>query len=585
MSIILLLILLILVIISLAQLGKELPVSNNLTTVNQEFFPEIRVDLGPNGQVVQTGWIGWSGGFLKTFNGPFGSFTATLNPGNNWLDNGELVELDPDNNPGLIKTAKPDLFRDGYATSFENLSLTLRGLSAGRYTITLYSCNTAKGTTGFWADFKVKLTDACRKDSVILKKQHTYGLDSYHYAAVTPFSFTSNGTDEITITMARTRGELWLNGFIITPVDLNRIFFSHPMTVINRDELSVVKELIAKNINPQAIAFQNLIADADEALQFIPDPPANMNIMSSYELGNNLQEMRAWLWKNCHAAYCSALAYVYSGKIDYADKSIEILNAWARKATVFYGAECGLQLGSYFTPMLYAADLLSDYPGWNEWDQTAFKEWWRKNCLVHTREVMYSRDNDWKDAGILGVLAGAVVLEDPTLFYEALVELASYSYGDWKLKRSNNTVYLPREVHRNSGRNGITYTNYAFTCLVQALEIARYAGFNFWNLKTTGGATLKEAIESLFKWDVLGEPFPWNSNPSRRINRKNTYEIANNHFQLIPEIHSWLKANRPVNGIQGDEYVTLNKGDIPPLAQRKTLLQNIGTKLNPGANI
>ncbi len=570
MSIILLLGILILVIVSLALLGKPTPVSNHKVPVNRGFFPEIRVDLGPSGQSIQTGWSDWSGGFIKTFNVPFGNFTATINPGNYWLDNGELIEVDPDNDPRLIKTAKTELFRDGYATSTENIVLTFKGLKPGNYTITLYSCNTAKGTTGFWADFKIKLTDATRQNSIILKKQHTYGLDSYQNAAVTPFTFSSNGIDAVVITMVRTRGELWLNGFIITPFDLNNLSFLHPMTVINRAELSIVKELIAKDINPQASAYQQLIADADAVLQFVPDPPANMNIMSSYELGTNLQEMRAWLWKNCHAAYVSALAYVYSGKDEYAVKAIEILNAWAVKGTVFNGAERGLQLGSFFTPMLYAADLLANYPGWSVTEQKVFKEWWRENCLVHTREVMYSRDNDWKDAGLLGVLAGAVVLEDPTLFYEALVELASYSYGDWKLKRTNNTVFLPREVNRNSGRNGITYTNYAFTCLVQALEIARYAGFNFWNLKTTGGATFKEAIETLFKWDVLGSPFPWNPNPSRMINRKNTYEIANNHFELIPEIHSWLKENRPVNGIQGDEYITLNKGDVPPISPNRS---------------
>jgi hypothetical protein len=40
---------------------------------------------------------------------------------------------------------------------------------------------------------------------------------------------------------------------------------------------------------------------------------------------------------------------------------------------------------------------------------------------------------------------------------------------------------------------------------------------------------------------------------------------ANNHFKLDPQIIDWLKANRPVNGAQGDEYVTLNKGDLSPL--------------------
>jgi hypothetical protein len=31
----------------------------------------------------------------------------------------------------------------------------------------------------------------------------------------------------------------------------------------------------------------------------------------------------------------------------------------------------------------------------------------------------------------------------------------------------------------------------------------------------------------------------------------------------MPEMVQWLTKNRPVNGQQGDEYVTLNKGDIP----------------------
>jgi hypothetical protein len=572
MLIILLLILLISSIASITLLGKKLSFSKNPVPINQDFFPEIRVDLGPGGQATQTGWTDWSGGCRKTFNTPFGSFTATLNPGNNWLDNGEQLELEPDGNLSLIKTAKTNLLRDGYASNCENIILTLKDLKPGPYTIILYSCNTAKGPVGLWADFKVKLTDSYRQDAVILEKQHTYGLDSYHYAAATPFCFTSDGINEIVITMERSHGELWLNGFVITPMDLNEISFHHPMTVINQDEFSIVKELIAKNIDPQSSAYPHLIIDADAALQFIPDPPAHMNILSSYELGNNLQKIRSWLWKNCHAAYCSALAYAYSGNVKYADKAVEILNAWAGKATTFCGAECGLQLGSFFTPMLYAADLLINYQGWDEDDQNNFKRWWRKNCLVHTKEAMYSKDNNWKDAGLLGVLAGAVVLEDPILFYEALVELASYSYGDWKFKRNDNLVYLPGEVHRNSGRNGITYTNYAFTCLVQALEIARYAGFNFWNIKTTEGATLKKAVESLFQWDALGTPFPWNSNPSRRVDRKNTYEIANNHFEF-PEIRSWLKANRPINGSQGDEYVTLNKGDVPPVSSHKNIYQ------------
>jgi hypothetical protein len=36
----------------------------------------------------------------------------------------------------------------------------------------------------------------------------------------------------------------------------------------------------------------------------------------------------------------------------------------------------------------------------------------------------------------------------------------------------------------------------------------------------------------------------------------------------MPEISDWLKKNRPVNGEQGDEYVTLNRGDLPASDKR-----------------
>jgi len=135
--------------------------------------------------------------------------------------------------------------------------------------------------------------------------------------------------------------------------------------------------------------------------------------------------------------------------------------------------------------------------------------------------------------------------------------------NDWKITKDEHGVYLFSEVGRNNGRSGITYTAYSLTTMVQNLEIARYAGHDFWQRRTEQGATLQDVIEQYFRWDILQEPFPWNSNPDRLPTRKNPYEIANNHFKLNPQIIDWLKTNRPVNGAQGDEYVTLNKGNLP----------------------
>jgi hypothetical protein len=360
---------------------------------------------------------------------------------------------------------------------------------------------------------------------------------------------------------------------VLPPVDLTGFQFSHPMTVINRAELEEVRRRIAGHVEPQASAFLKLIADADAAQGFVPDPPVQMNMMGGYEKNSNEETVtRPWLWRNGHAAYASALAYAYTGNTKYADKAVEVLNAWAAKGTTFVGGDRGLLLGSWFSPMLYAADLLHDYDGWKAADRARFNLWWRTNCLPFAIEKMHEHSNNWKDGCVLGVMSASVVLEDKGLMSDALAELQSYFQdrydksvqfkGAWKFQKDARGVFLPDEVVRNKGVSGLTYTAYSFTSMVQALEIARYTGHDYWHRQTPEGANVKDAIEWYFRWDILKEPFPWSAETLHDEKRKNAFEVANDEFDLMPQIKQWLKANRPVNGAQGDEYATLNKGDM-----------------------
>jgi hypothetical protein len=171
-------------------------------------------------------------------------------------------------------------------------------------------------------------------------------------------------------------------------------------------------------------------------------------------------------------------------------------------------------------------------------------------------------------------MTAAVVFEDQGLFEETLNELLSYykanlsgkaaSLGtSWKLANDSKGVYLPLEAVREEGRKGLTYSYLAMTTTVQSLEMARYAGYDFWSAKTPQGANFQGVIEQLFKWSILGDAFPWYINPdNEKPVQRNCYEIANNNCKLPFVIKDWLTKNRPVKGSQGDEYVTLNKGDI-----------------------
>lgn len=356
-----------------------------------------------------------------------------------------------------------------------------------------------------------------------------------------------------------------------SPIVLSNFKFQHPMTVTSVEEVAIVKARIAKGTEPQATAFKALIAAANSQQYFLPNAPATMQIDSGYTNGN-LQQMRTWLGNEASSAYTSALAFTYSGDPKYATKAIEIMNAWANKGTTFTGGGRFLQLGAWFSPMLYAADLLNDYEGWNATDKAKFKNWWREQVLVHTHEALYKYDNNQKDAGMIGAMAAAIVLEDSGLLQECLNEFLSYfktnaSVTDhpkqWKIYNDYRGIYLTEDIDRNLGRSGLTYTYLAMTTAVQNMEMARYAGYNFWTAKTVNGGSFQGVIEQLFKWSILGDAFPWYANPDNdKTYQRNSYEIANSNCLLSTPMKDWLSKNRPLDGAQGDEYVTLNKGDI-----------------------
>jgi hypothetical protein len=358
-----------------------------------------------------------------------------------------------------------------------------------------------------------------------------------------------------------------------SPITVQNIVFESPMTMVNRSQAEEVRKRIREGREPQASAYRALLKDANAALSFTSKPPKELNIMGGYQKGTNLGEIRALMDRESDAAYSTALAWLYSGEAKYADQSSQILRAWTKQGTKLGGHDAGLQIGSYLHRMLYAADILKNHQGWTAGDRKAFEAWWRGQALPHTLQVMRTRDNNWQDAGLLGVLSAAIVFEDKKLLQEGLEVLDDY-FGarkgnvNWKFRNDAKGVYIPKEVTRNDkgeGR-GITYTAYALTTMVQAMQIAHHCGYDWWQRKAENGATMKGLIECYYRWNELGETFPWHKSPTRRGPhefRKNPYEFANNHYPgEIQGLAGFLKQNRPVDGRQGDPYITLNHGDM-----------------------
>jgi hypothetical protein len=360
-------------------------------------------------------------------------------------------------------------------------------------------------------------------------------------------------------------------------IDMSNVEFGQYMTVYDAKEREIILDRINKKQEPQYSAYQKLLMEAERQLELTPSNHKTLHIMGGYEPNSNLTEMREILWQNAYAAYTCALAWDLSNDIKYAQKATDFLMTWANAGTTFNGDDRGLQLGSYFNPMLYAADLLQHYPNWKDEEKELFETWWRREVLTNgnVRQTMRVKDNNWKDAGLLGVITAAVVFKDRELLHEALIQQISYFYprvdssvrlkgNDWKFEKSEKGEFLPREIVRNNGRSGLTYTAYALTTMVQHFEIARYCGFNHWHKVATNGSSMQGIINQYFTWHIKNQSFFWHISPAKSTTRKNIYEIANNHFNLSTEFKDWIINNRPLNGEQGDPWVTLTKGDISP---------------------
>ncbi len=101
--------------------------------------------------------------------------------------------------------------------------------------------------------------------------------------------------------------------------------FRHPGILVNQDQLDFIKAKIAAGVEPWASAFAKAKSSKWGALSYKPTPVAivecgpytNPDIGCSNERNDSV------------AAYTQALLWYFTGDVQYADKAIEIMNAWS----------------------------------------------------------------------------------------------------------------------------------------------------------------------------------------------------------------------------------------------------------------
>lgn len=167
------------------------------------------------------------------------------------------------------------------------------------------------------------------------------------------------------------------NNSTFTPVTATYTF-NHPCAMYSQSDYDRVKTSLDNGTAPQEVkdAFTALKSSPYASLTYTPEPQTE--IVRGDGTGTETgKENYAYAMRDAAAAYQTAMLWKLTGNTQYADKSVEILNAWAATCLRITSNDNNnvLAAGAQGYTFANAAELMQTYDGWAGDKKAAFKTW------------------------------------------------------------------------------------------------------------------------------------------------------------------------------------------------------------------
>lgn len=313
---------------------------------------------------------------------------------------------------------------------------------------------------------------------------------------------------------------------------------AQPYGLYTSEQINKTKEAVKNGIEPQASAYQKLINLANNSLTKSHHAIASLKSYQWYTATAEQKEQmnleQSYLSEDANHAHKLALAYRLTGETKYADKAAYFLNAWASINKEYIGVGfTGDHSSTYKTPYYYnqtnadlimvtsgapliqAAILIKDYPGWSSANQEIFSKWcinvFRKNSDTLLQNADFILNNTGVSArqGIIlhHVWQGntsAIINEDIPFIKNMLnIQLETLTDSGY-----NIPDMFPHEVRR--GNQGMWYTAWTLAAFTNAMEIIQnHTGVNLFRWKNKNGSNIEKALDRFFIYTKNPSSWPW----------------------------------------------------------------------------
>jgi hypothetical protein len=201
--------------------------------------------------------------------------------------------------------------------------------------------------------------------------------------------------------------------------------FVHPGLLHTQDDFDRMAQKVSQNVSPWMEGWNRLIANNHASLSWTPNPQA----IISRGADNNYSDNSSIFFNDVAAAYACALRWKVSGDSAYADKSIQIMNAWSLTLTTIGGVSGNpgndgyLMAGIQGYQFANAAEIMRSYSGWAAADFARFQNMMLNifypinHRFLPSNLVVYS---SWDLCSVASIMAIGVLCDNNTLFLEAV---------------------------------------------------------------------------------------------------------------------------------------------------------------------
>ncbi|MDF7809471.1 DUF5010 C-terminal domain-containing protein [Pontiellaceae bacterium B12219] len=146
--------------------------------------------------------------------------------------------------------------------------------------------------------------------------------------------------------------------------------FVHPGMSHKRSDLDRMKAMVEAQIDPWYSSYQTMCSESKANYTYTVQGDTSMKVLYRSSPGTNLSEFES----DSRAAYYNALRWYIEGDSRYADKAVEIFNAWTGLEYLDHSGTRALT-SCLIYQMLEAAEIIkSTYSGWSDEEIQAFKD-------------------------------------------------------------------------------------------------------------------------------------------------------------------------------------------------------------------